>query len=160
VSEDPHRGDIAVQHCDVTSPVARGLIEALNTELSDRYPEDGANHFRLDADEVAHGRGAFLIAMRWGTPVGCGAVRRIGGRAGEIKRMYVVPAERGRGVGRVILASLEAEARALGLDRLLLETGARQPEAIALYERAGFRTIPLFGEYMNSPLSVCMAKDL
>jgi GNAT superfamily N-acetyltransferase len=156
----PRGGDVAVARGDITSAVAGGLIEALNAELSDRYPEEGANHFRLDVDEVAPGRGAFVIATRSGTPVGCGAVRRLDERAGEIKRMYVIPAERGRGLGRVILASLEAEARALGLDRLLLETGVRQPEAIALYARAGFTAVPPFGEYVDSPLSVCMAKDL
>jgi GNAT superfamily N-acetyltransferase len=61
------------------------------------------------------------------------------------------------------LIALEAEARRLGAIRLVLETGPRQPEAIALYSRAGFSPIPLFGDYLNSPhpeLSVCMAKDL
>jgi putative acetyltransferase len=59
-----------------------------------------------------------------------------------------------------LLGTLEAEARGLGVNRLVLETGVRQPEAIALYERAGFRKIPAFGEYVDSPLSVCMAKAL
>jgi GNAT superfamily N-acetyltransferase len=79
---------------------------------------------------------------------------------GEIKRMYVLPDARNRGVGRAIVAVLEAEARRLGVRRLVLETGERQPEAIALYSRAGFQQIPLFGEYIGSPLSVCMAKTL
>jgi len=74
--------------------------------------------------------------------------------------MYVSPEARGHGVGRAVLAALQTEARALGLARLVLETGIRQPEAIALYERAGFSRIPAFGEYVNSPVSVCMAKDL
>jgi len=131
-----------------------------SAELSSRYPEDGATHFRLDPDEVAPGRGAFLVATRAGEPVGCGAVRRIEAETGEIKRMYVSPEARGHGVGRAVLAALETEARAPGLARLVLETGIRQPEAIALYERAGFSRIPAFGEYVNSPVSVCMAKDL
>jgi putative acetyltransferase len=152
--------DVAMSRGDVTSRAARALIEALNAELAQRYPEEGANHFRLDPDEVADGRGAFLIATRSGAPIGCGAVRRIADATGEIKRMYVSPAERGRGAGRAILSALEAEARALGLTRLLLETGSRQPEAIALYERAGFSVIAPFGEYVDSPLSVCMAKAL
>ena len=77
--------------------------------------------------------------------------------------MYVAPTARGKGIGRTILRELEAEARRLGACRLVLETGPRQPEAIAVYERAGFVRIPLFGEYLNTPhpdLSVCMAKDL
>jgi GNAT superfamily N-acetyltransferase len=149
-----------IERFDILSQTARTLIEALNAELSSRYPEDGATHFRLDPDEVAAGRGAFLVASRAGTPVGCGAVRRIEGQTGEIKRMYVRLEERGRGLGRALLAALEAEARALGITRLVLETGVRNPEALALYEQAGFSPIAPFGEYVDSPLSVCMGKDL
>lgn len=152
--------DVAIEHADLLSREVRSLIEALNAELSSRYPEDGATHFRLDPNEVAPGHGAFLVARRAGRPVGCGAVRRVEAEIGEVKRMYVRPEARSGGVGRAILATLENEARALGLVRLVLETGVRQPEAIALYERAGFARIPAFGEYVNSPLSVCMAKDL
>src|SRR6059058_1721605 len=94
---------VLVQRGDLLSPAARALIEALNAELSDRYPEPGANHFRLDPDEVADGQGAFLIASSGGRPVGCGAVRRIEARTGEIKRMYVSPDARGRGIGRAVL---------------------------------------------------------
>jgi GNAT superfamily N-acetyltransferase len=95
--------------------------------------------------------------------VGCGAVRRIAPTVCEIKRMYVVPNARGRGIGYRILAELESIARGLGAARLVLETGVRQPDAIALYRRAGFMTIPLFGGYADTPhpeLSVCMEKDL
>jgi len=142
------------------SLVARRLIAALNAELLGRYPEEGATHFRLAPDEVGPGRGAFLVAYRVGEPVGCGAVRRIETAAAEIKRMYVVPAARGGGVGTTILAGLETAARGLAVRRLVLETGERQPEAIALYRRAGFDVIPRFGEYVDSALSLCMAKML
>src|SRR5262249_27401869 len=109
---------------------------------------------------VADGRGAFLIAWRTAKPIGCGAIRRIEERTGELKRMYVVPEERGRGIGWGILQALEGEARTLGISRVVLETGIRQREALALYERAGFLRIALFGEYVASPLSICMAKEL
>ena len=158
--QEASAGGVLVQRGDLLSPPARALIEALNAELSSLYPEPGANHFRLDPDEVADGQGVFLIASSGGQPVGCGAVRRIEARTGEIKRMYVSPDARGRGIGRAVLAALEAEARTLGIARLVLETGLRQGEALALYEGAGFSRIPPFGEYVNSPLSVCMAKDL
>lgn len=160
MSAEAHRTGVIVERHEIVSPAARALIDALNAELSSRYPEAGATHFRLDPEEVAESRGAFLIASKDGTPIGCGAVRRIEERTGEIKRMYVVPEERGRGVGRALFDALEAEARALGLSRLVLETGVRQQEAIALYERAGFSDTAPFGEYVGSPLSVCMAKDL
>ena len=106
------------------------------------------------------GRGAFLIAWQGEVGIGCGAVRRIERGVAEIKRMYVATAARGAGVGGRILAALEAEARALGMVRLLLEAGERQPEALALYRRAGFVEIPRFGPYVDSALSLCMGKTL
>jgi putative acetyltransferase len=151
---------IEVRRGELGSEVALGLIRALNAELAALYPEPGANHFRLDVDEVAEGRGAFLLAYAGGSPVGCGAIRRIDPTTAEVKRMYVAPGVRGRGVGRAVLTRLEAEARALGLSRLVLETGPRQTEALALYARAGFTIIPNFGEYASAPMSVCMAKAI
>jgi GNAT superfamily N-acetyltransferase len=151
---------LAIRRADIMAPEAQSLIDALNAELSARYPEPGPNYFRLDAEEVAPGRGAFLIASRKGRPVGCGAVRRIDARTAEIKRTYVGPDGRGRGVGRAISTALEAEAKLLGVVCLLLETGARQPEAIGLYEGAGFTRTGSFGKYATSPLSVFMRKDL
>jgi putative acetyltransferase len=152
--------EIEVRREPITSPVAAALIQALNGELSGRYPEAGANHFRLDVEEVADGRGAFLVVYTGTVPVGCGAIRRLDAETAEIKRMYVDPSARGQGIGRALLASLESEARSLGVKRLVLETGARQPEAIALYAGAGFQRIPLFGEYLGSALSVCMGKEI
>jgi len=151
---------LSIRREPLDSAMALALIGALNAELSGRYPEEGATHFRLDYDEVAPGRGTFLVAYWQGQPVGCGAVRRLDAHEAELKRMYVSPPHRGRGVGRALLGMLEAEARGLGATRLVLETGARQPEAIALYERMGFRRVPAFGEYVDSPLSLCMAKAL
>jgi GNAT superfamily N-acetyltransferase len=151
---------LIVSRCDILSPTARTLIESLNAELSATYPEQGACHFRLDADEVAEGRGAFMVATRLQKPIGCGAVRRIEPAMGELKRMYVAREERGRGVGHAILAALESEARKLHISRLVLETGIRQLQAIALYQRYGFSRIEPFGEYTTSPLSICYAKEL
>jgi GNAT superfamily N-acetyltransferase len=141
-------------------PSAGALIRALNAELTGRYPEEGATHFRLDPDEIAEGRGAFVVAYLDGAAVGCGAVRKLDAERAELKRMYTVPAARGRGFGRVLLAALEDEARRLGVRRLVLETGERQHEAVGLYQRAGFARIPAWGEYLDSPLSLCMGKDL
>jgi putative acetyltransferase len=91
---------------------------------------------------------------------GCGAVRLLSAFDAEIKRMYVTPEVRGRGVGKALLGALEAEALRLAATRLLLETGVRQQEAIGLYRGAGFTGIEPFGEYVDSPLSVCMAKEI
>jgi putative acetyltransferase len=154
--------DVTIVRGSIGSDDAVRLIAALNAELSALYPEPGATHFRLDPEEVAPGRGAFVLAHAGGVPVGCGAVRRIDGSGdAELKRMYVDPSLRGRGIGRALLAALEAEARALGARRLVLETGIRQTAALALYRGAGFEEIPAFGEYVaSSGTSVCMAKPL
>ncbi len=82
------------------------------------------------------------------------------GTYGEIKRMYVPPAFRGSGFGRLLLEHLADHARSQGIRLLRLETGIHQREAIGLYERAGFRRIPPFGPYTNDPLSLCYEKQL
>jgi GNAT superfamily N-acetyltransferase len=145
---------------ELSAPIVERLISALNAELEARYPEEGANFFRLDPEEVAEGRGAFLVAYLDDKPIGCGAVRMTEPGVAEIKRMYVDPSLRGRRIGRQIVLALEAQAVQLGAKRIVLETGPRQPDAIAMYARAGFSEIPLYGEYIGSLFSVCMAKDL
>jgi GNAT superfamily N-acetyltransferase len=145
---------------ELAAVVVEHLISRLNTELEARYPEEGANFFRLDPEEVVEGRGAFLVAYVNDKPAGCGAVRMIEPTVAEIKRMYVDPSLRGRRVGRRIVLALEAQAIELGAKRIVLETGPRQPEAIAMYAHAGFYEIPLYGQYIGSRFSVCMAKDL
>lgn len=169
-SEHRRPGALEIAPEAITSPTTVALIAALNAELSGAYPEEGATHFRLDPAEIALGAGVFLVARLMGRAVGCGAlrglrdralVRELGERVGELKRMYVVPEVRGQGVGRALLTRLEAEGRALGLGRLVLETGIRQVEALGLYRRAGFSEISAYGEYAASPAtSVCLAKTL
>ena len=166
--KDPDALDISAE--SLTSPVAVALIQALDTELSGRYPEPGATHFRLDPNEVAPGAGVFVVARLRGRAVGCGALRclrepalvgELGPAVGELKRMYVAPEMRGHGIGRAVLARLEDEGRALGLTRLVLETGTRQAEALALYRNAGFTPIPAYGEYAQSrATSGCLTKLL
>jgi putative acetyltransferase len=158
---DKRKGGIEVRREDLASPTAQALIEALNADLRARYPEgDGMHYFRLDADEVRPGRGAFVVAYDAGKPLGCGAVRTIGAGVAEVKRMYVVPGARGRGIARRMLVALENEARAIGVTTLMLETGTRQPEAIALYEKTGYARRDAFGDYPPSPLNVFFEKHL
>jgi GNAT superfamily N-acetyltransferase len=101
-----------------------------------------------------------VIAKADGLAVGCGAFRMLDEVTAEVKRMYVDPAVRGRGVGREILDHLESAAHALGARRLVLETGTLQAEAISLYRRAGFKPIDCFGEYATSPTSLCFEKEI
>ena len=142
------------------TPTALQLIAALNAELDRRYPEEGAKHFRLDASEVAPDRGVFLVAYADGEAVGCGAVRMNEPGVAEVKRMYVRPEWRGRRVASRILAALEQHAMRLGAHQIVLETGERQSEALSLYRRAGYVEIPRFGEYLDSPLSLCLGKNV
>src|SRR5437899_1964164 len=99
-----------VERVEILTAEAQELIGLLNAELTATYSEQGATHFRLDPAEVAPGRGGFFVA-RDGEPLGCGAVRLIDAQICEVKRMFVKPEARGRGVGRAILDALTGEAR-------------------------------------------------
>lgn len=146
-------------------PDVLALLDALDAYLGGLYaPED--NHIlgveKLLADDVR-----FLVAWREGAAVGCGAVRRMPGEPatggqvyGEIKRMYVAPAQRGQRIAEQLLAALEASLREQGITSALLETGRDQTEALALYRRCGYVLRGPFGGYPDNGLSVFLAKAL
>ena len=142
----------------IDSPDARALIAALDAHLSERYPPEQRFGPNIRAEQTEAGRGVFLVARVEDRPVGCGAIRLLGEGDAEVKRMWVDPAVRGRGVARAVLTRLEDTARELGAIRLVLETGIYQAEAIGLYRSAGFETVECWGEYATSPSSLCMAK--
>jgi GNAT superfamily N-acetyltransferase len=142
------------------SRVAEPLVRALYAELLDRYGVPDADPDGLTADDLAPPAGAFVVAWLGEQAVACGGLRRHDANVGELKRMYVAPSARGQGVSRVLLTELEARAGALGYGRLILETGVRQPEAMRLYETAGYESIEPYGFYRSSPLSRCYAKAL
>lgn len=145
---------------DVCSDAAVRLISELSGELARRYDhvDDGSGHFR--PEDVGIPRSVFLIGRLAGEPVACGAVRPLEGDVAEVKRMYVVPAMRGRGFSKRLLVALEEAARNMGYVAIRLETGDRQPEAIRLYESAGYQRIEPFGIYVGSGRSVCFEKRL
>jgi len=152
---------IQIRKSTLAAPDAVRLIAALNAELNSTMPEPGAGHFMLSSEQVDPGHGAFLIAYLDDVAVGCGAARRLDEKTAELKRMYVDPQVRGKGIGRALVESLEHEARALGVTRVVLETGTRLAPAIRMYEGLGYVRIPLFGEYLSSPdTSVCFGKSL
>ena len=154
-------GTVDIRRSALASPDAARLIAALNAELKATFPEPGATHFSLAGEQVAAGDGAFVIAYLDGLAVGCGAVRRLDEATAELKRMYVDPSVRGRGIGRALVEALEREARLLGSTRVVLETGTRLAPAIRLYQAMGYARIPLFGEYLSSPeTSLCFGKPL
>jgi putative acetyltransferase len=152
---------LEIRRSTLASPEAARLVAALNVELTATFPEPGATHFSLSDGQIATGDGAFLIAYIDNVAVGCGAVRRLDESTGEVKRMYVEPSVRGRGIGRALVEALEHEARQLGVTRIVLETGTRLAPAIKMYEAMGYVRIPLFGEYLSSPnTSLCFGKAI
>ena len=140
------------------STAALNLIKELDHDLLQRYPSDSVH--TLDLSKLNGGNGVFLVGYLAGQPMACGAVTKLSPETGEIKRVYVKPAVRGRGFSKRIMQQLEAESRRMGLRRLRLETGARQPESLGLYRSLGYYDIPKFGEYINDPHSLCMEKML
>jgi putative acetyltransferase len=150
--------DLGIEAADVRGPDAALLLPRLMRELGERYGDDGEGDFR--PEDVCAPRAVFLVASLAGRPVGCGALRPMPDGAAEVKRMYVEPDVRGRGVGRRLLAELEGHARRLGYAVVRLETGLLQPEAIRLYEASGYRRIANYGIYVDNPLSVCFEKEL
>jgi putative acetyltransferase len=150
--------DLRIEAVPFDHPDAAALREAQRAELTERY---GTPDSEPGPAPTADDTTVFLIARDAdGAAVGCGALRALGDGAGEVKRMYVVPARRRSGVAGAVLAALEGEAGRRGWTLLKLETGTEQPDAMAFYERHGYRRIPGFGHYAGSELSVCYERAL
>ena len=153
-------GHVSISPAQPSSADAATLIARLDAELTQRYPGYDRDAFMLTPEQIRAGHGIFLIAKAGGEPVGCGALRRLDSATGEIKRMYVMPSARGASVGRRLLAKLEWNARQLGMYRLVLHTGLRQPEAIHLYKSMGFSRISGFSKYTVSSAGICIGKTI
>ena len=132
------------------------LIEALDAQMTALYPPD-SNHL-LDIAALSNPAVTFLVVRGGREAIGCGALLRDPRGWGEVKRMFVRPEQRGRGIGKRVLAELEAMARKARSPLLRLETGIHNADAIALYRSAGFVECAAFGDYKPDPLSVFMEK--
>jgi putative acetyltransferase len=134
------------------------LIRQSDALMQSLYPAD-SNHL-VDIDALGRPAVHLFVAREEGQALGCGAfVLGADGQA-EMKRVFVAPAARGKGVARAIMEALEREAAMLGVTLMQLETGIRQPEAIALYRRFGYAERGPFGAYKPDPLSLFMEKRL
>ena len=133
---------------DPRDPGARRCLRAYVEELSARFDDgfDPARSISAADHEMTPPAGLFLVATLHGEPAGCGALKFHPGAPAEIKRMWVAPAARGLGLGRRLLAELEARAAAHGVRVLRLETNQTLTEAISLYRTAGYREVPAFND--------------
>jgi GNAT superfamily N-acetyltransferase len=120
----------------------------------------GPDAATVDPDEFDPPDGLFLVGLLDGKPVATGGWRRLDGSEAEIKRMYVSASARRRGIARRILAELERTAAEAGITRLVLNTGPKQMEAVALYEQAGYAPVPGFGHYACHPEAIFLGKAL
>lgn len=142
------------------SEAARALADALEAELLAAYDGIPGSGGLPEAFIFEPPHGAFLVGWVDGEAVACGGLARYDQSTAEIRRMYVIPSTRGRGLSREVLAALEGEAHALGYSFVRLETGNRQAAAIGLYVSAGFEPIPRYGPFANDPRSICLEKRL
>jgi GNAT superfamily N-acetyltransferase len=146
-------------------PVARDLVGRVQQEYVDRY--GGPDEAAVDPAEFVPPAGVFLVAEVDGRPAGCGAWRRHpesprpdDADVAEMKRVYVVPAFRRRGLAQVVVRALEESARRAGYRAFVLNSGDRQPEALALYRAMGYAPVPGYGIYADGEGAVFLGRDL
>ena len=133
------------------------LVRELDADLAQR---DGNDHpFYAQFNKIDTIKFA-VVAYENEIPVGCGAIKEHGPDAMEIKRMYVIPGNRGKGIAAKILSELENWAAELSYVKCILETGKKQPEAIRLYTKNGYQPIPNYGQYAGVENSLCFEKEI
>ena len=135
----------------------RGLVALLDQDLAIRDGTDHGFYAQYNTlDKINHA----VVAYWQDIPVGCGAFKEFSPEEVEVKRMYVMPDHRGQGIAQAVLRELEQWDQELKYSACVLETGKKQPEALALYRKSGYRLIPNYGQYVGVENSVCMRKTL
>jgi putative acetyltransferase len=133
----------------------QSLVLLLDKDLSVRDGEDHSFYAQFNKiDKIKEA----VVAYQDKEPIGCGAIKRYDDQTAEVKRMFVKPEFRGFGIATKILSALEEWASELGYQYCVLETGQKQPEAIALYKKRGYQIIQNYGQYIGVENSVCMGK--
>lgn len=142
---------------DASHPVFVSLVRLLDADLRVRDGEEHAFYSQFNKiDSIPY----VILAYDEGKPVGCGAIKPFSPTQMEVKRMYVMPEYRSKGIASQILHRLEAGCKEMHIFHCVLETGTKQPEAIHLYEKSGYTRIPNYGQYLNVENSVCFEKRL
>jgi putative acetyltransferase len=149
---------LAIAPVNPTNSAIVELVTELDEYLNPLYPPESRHGLNLAA--LSHESVTIFLASLANEPVGCGAIKRFATDYAEIKRMYVRPTCRGKGIGKQILNQLEAQAKSENINKLRLETGIHQLNAIALYQKCGFYEIPPFGNYKPDSLSRFFEKSL
>jgi putative acetyltransferase len=149
---------ITVEPENPRSPEAQELLLTFIEEVRKRYDEPPADVGYFDPELVSVPKSVFLIVRSEGKAIGCGALVPMDEEVAEIKRMFVLPDERGHGLARRILEELERFAREFEYNAIRLETGVKQPESIALYGKSGFYRVPNFPPFENDATAVCFEK--
>jgi len=148
---------LTIVRTDSTNPDFRALVKMLDADLAER---DGEAHiFYAQFNKIENLRHV-VVAYEDGIPVGCGALKEYEPGTMEVKRMFVPPAHRKNGIARRVLSELERWAEELSCTRCILETGKKQPEAIALYKKSEYSVIPNYGQYAGVENSVCFEKRI
>lgn len=148
---------IRIERTDFRNPDFISLVRLLDADLAQR---DGADHSFYSQFNKVDGLRHVVVAYDGGSAVGCGAIKEFSSEAMEVKRMYVLPEWRSRKIASQILAELERWAASLSYVKCVLETGKRQPEAIAFYEKNGYYRIQNYGQYAGIDNSLCFEKPL
>ncbi len=133
------------------------LVKKLDADLAEKDGDDHSFYAQFNKIDIIR---YAVVAYENENPVGCGAIKQYSKEEVEVKRMYVVPEERGKGVAIKILSGLENWASELGFAKCILETGQKQPEAIALYKKGGYKIIDNYGQYAGVENSICFEKKL
>ena len=148
---------LEITRCAGTDPAFVALTAKLDEELCERY---GAQMDFYGAFNKSRDIQTALVVRVDGEPAGCGCFQTVSETAVEMKRVYVPLRFRGRGVAREMMTQLERWAREIGYQTALVETGVLQPEAIRLYEGAGYQRIPNYEPYVGVEESICFQKTL
>lgn len=143
---------------DSSNPDFQNLVAQLDADLRLRDGED--NVFYAQFNKITLIKYAVVAYDADEIPVGCGAIKAFSDDAVEVKRMYVLPEKRGHNIASTVLKCLENWAKELNYAKTVLETGQKQPEAIAMYKKNGYVVIPNYGQYAGIDNSVCFEKSL